>query len=260
MYNELIKIGPITVYGYGLMIAMGILTAYVVVENRARKLNLNHERIFALVIWSLIGGILGAKLLYGITQIREILSDPKAIFNNLSNGFVVYGGIIGGILAGFLYCKIAKLNFLQYFDLFVPSIALAQGFGRIGCFLAGCCYGVETTSPFGVVFHQSHFAPNGVRLIPIQLIASGLDFLNFFVLIMFAKRRKADGQIAGFYLLFYSIGRFILEFFRGDLIRGNVEALSTSQFISLFMFALGCVLVLLKSHRSKNSSKDEHTT
>ena len=104
----------------------------------------------------------------------------------------------------------------------MPSVALAQGFGRIGCFLAGCCYGEETDSPIGIVFHESAYAPNGVNLIPTQLISSGLDFLHFLVLIWLARRVKADGQVAGCYLIFYSVGRFILEFFRGDMIRGNV--------------------------------------
>jgi phosphatidylglycerol:prolipoprotein diacylglycerol transferase len=256
MLNELIKIGPITLYGYGLMIVTGIIAAYAVAEYRARRLCLNHERIFALTFWSLIGGLLGAKLLYYITQIREILSNPEILLN-VSDGFVVYGGIIGGILAGFLYCKKAKLNFLQYFDLVIPSVALAQGFGRIGCFLAGCCYGAETTSPWGIVFHESAFAPNGVRLVPTQLISSGLDFLNFFVLLILAGKKKADGQIAGFYLIFYSAGRFVLEFFRGDLIRGSVGGLSTSQFISIFTFAVGCVIVLVQTHRARDIRKSE---
>lgn len=256
MKNELMKIGVITIYGYGLMIAIGIVVAYLVVDYRAKKMNLNQERIFALIIWSVIGGILGAKLLYYITNIKEIISDPKIILN-ISDGFVVYGGIIVGILAGFLYCQKANLNFLQYFDLVIPSVALAQGFGRIGCFLAGCCYGMKTTSPFGIVFHESAYAPNEVQLIPTQLISSGLDFLNFFVLIIFAKRKKADGQIAGFYLIFYSMGRFILEFFRGDLIRGSVGSLSTSQFISIFMFVIGWVIVLQRAYSVKNISENE---
>lgn len=258
MKNELMRIGPIVIYGYGLMIAIGILAAYMAAEYRAKKMNLRHERIFALTMWSLLGGILGAKLLYLITQINEIVANPRIILN-ISDGFVVYGGIIGGILTGYLYCRKAKLDFLQYFDLVMPSVALAQGFGRIGCFLAGCCYGTETTSPIGIVFHESDFAPNGIRLLPTQLIASGLDFLNFFVLIFLAGRKKADGQIAGFYLIFYSVGRFILEFFRGDLVRGNVGSLSTSQFISIFMFAVGLGMVFIRAYSAKNLNKNVNT-
>jgi phosphatidylglycerol:prolipoprotein diacylglycerol transferase len=254
MKNELLKVGPFTIYGYGLMIAIGILAAYMVAEYRAKKKGMNQDHIFSLTFWGLIGGILGAKLLYLITQIKEIVADPKIILE-VADGFVVYGGIIGGILAGFLFCKKNKLNFLQYFDLVMPSIALAQGFGRIGCFLAGCCYGMETTSHFGIVFHESASAPNGVQLIPTQLISSGLDFLHFFVLITIAKKIKVEGQIAGFYLIFYSVGRFVLEFYRGDLDRGSVGSFSTSQFISIFMFVIGCAIVLVRAYRAKKTNQ-----
>ena len=259
MKNELITIGPITVYGYGLMIAIGVIVAYVVAEYRAKKKNLNNEQIFPLIIWCLIGGMLGAKFLYYITQIKEIVADPKILLK-VSDGFVVYGGIIGGILAGFVFCKKEKLNFLKYFDLVMPSIALAQGFGRIGCFLAGCCYGKETTSRFGIVFNESTQAPNGVQLIPTQLISCGLDFINFLVLIVLAKRVKVDGQVAGFYLIFYSVGRFILEFFRGDLARGSVGSLSTSQFISILLFVIGCGIVLVREYSSRNIARNEHNS
>ena len=138
MHNELLHIGPLTVYGYGFMIAMGVLAAWFVAEQRARKLKLACEHIFYLVVWCAIGGFASAKILFWITNWREFLQNPRQIIG--SDGFVVYGGIIGGILVGWLYCRIKKLKFLEYFDLMMPSIALAQGFGRIGCFLAGCCY------------------------------------------------------------------------------------------------------------------------
>lgn len=256
MKNELIKIGPVTVYGYGLMIAIGILSAYFLTEYRAKKLKLEHEKVFSLVIWCAVGGLLGAKLLYYITQIPEIIKDPSILWN-VADGFVVYGGIIGGIFAGFLFCIKYKLNFLTYFDLAMPSIALAQGFGRIGCFLSGCCYGIETNSSLGIVFHNSHYAPNGIRLVPTQLISSGLDFLHCFLLLFYAKRKKADGQVAALYLICYSIGRFILEYFRGDLVRGNVGRFSTSQFISIFLLIAGVVFfVVLRITAKKEKAMD----
>lgn len=244
MKNELLKIGPFTIYGYGLMIAIGILAAYWVGEYRAKKYGLEADHIFYFVIWCVIGGFLGAKILYLITDIKNILASPGIVLN-FADGWVVYGGIIGGILSAILYSKIKGLKFLSYFDILIPSVALAQGFGRIGCFLAGCCYGKETDGLFAIVFHESKYAPNGIRLLPTQLISSGLDFLNFFVLIWFAGRKKADGQIGGLYLVFYSIGRFVLEFYRGDLNRGSVGALSTSQFISVFTVVAGVLIVVL---------------
>jgi len=256
MKNELLTFGPITIYGYGLMISIGVLAAYITAEFRAKRLHLKHELIFDLTIWSLIGGILGAKLLYLITQVKEIIEDPKLLLD-VSHGFVVYGGIIGGILTGFLFCKRHKLNFLKYFDLVMPSIALAQGFGRIGCLLAGCCYGAETTGAFSIVFHESNYAPNGLHLIATQPISSALDFLNFFALIIITKFKKADGQVAGFYLIFYSIGRFILEFFRGDLERGTIGILSTSQFISIFLLAIGLGIVVTRGFYARKNPIQE---
>lgn len=122
-----------------------------------------------------MGGFSGSKLLYFITNIKNIVENPD-IMRHLADGWVVYGGIIGGILSAMLYSRIKGLKFLAYFDMLIPSVALAQGFGRIGCFLAGCCYGKETDGFLGIVFHESKYAPNGIRLLPTQLISSGLDF------------------------------------------------------------------------------------
>lgn len=248
MKNELFHIGSLTVHGYGLMIAIGVLAAYLSAEYRAKRKNMDYEKIFNLTIWCAVGGFAGAKLLYYITILDQIIKDPKVLLE-ASDGLVVYGGIIFGILAGFLFCKRHKLNFLQYFDLVMPSIALAQGFGRLGCLLAGCCYGVETHSHFSITFTDSAYARNGVPLVPTQVISSGLDFLHFVILIVLAKRIKAHGVIAGCYLMFYSAGRFVLEFFRGDLERGSVGSVSTSQFIAIFTFLLGVAIVIIQSKR-----------
>ena len=249
MKNELFSIGPFTVYGYGLMIAIGILAAYVTAEYRAKKHGLDPDKIFYLVIWAVVGGFAGAKVLYFLTRLKDIMENPRVLLD-LADGFVVYGGIIGGIYSAMAYCRIKKMPFLKYFDLVMPSVALAQGFGRIGCFLAGCCYGRETDSALGIVFHNSSYAPNDVKLLPTQLISSGLDFLLCAVLILLDRKKKGDGQIAGAYLVLYSIGRFILEFYRGDLIRGNVGALTTSQFIAIFVAMAGVVMIAVRNGRT----------
>ncbi len=244
MKNELLTIGPFTVYGYGLMIALGIFFGYFLAEYRARKKKMPYEHIFYITIWCVVGGVIFAKLLFWITEWKEVVVDPLYYVKNVMEGFVVYGGILGGILSGYLYCRIKKLNFLSFFDIFMPSVALAQGFGRIGCFLAGCCYGKETDSFCAVTFHTSDFAPNGVPLIPTQLYSSVLDFIHCILLIYISRHKKADGQVAACYLILYSLGRFILEFFRGDFIRGSVGILSTSQFISVFTGIMGVILLL----------------
>lgn len=252
MKNELLHIGPLTIYGYGLMIAIGVLAAYLTAEFRAKRKKLEYEMIFNLTIWCALGGFAGARLLYYVTIFDQLIEDPKLLIS--SDGLVVFGGIICGILAGYLFCKRHKLNFLEYFDLVMPSIALAQGFGRVGCFLAGCCYGVETDSIIGITFTHSHYAVNHVPLVPTQLISSGLNFLHFVILIIIAKRIKVHGVIAGCYLIFYSAGRFVLEFFRGDLERGNVGSISTSQFIAIFTFLFGIAIVLVQIMRNRNKT------
>lgn len=248
--NELLQIGPFTVYGYGLMIAIGVIVAYTVGEYRAKKQGLSPDELFWITISCLVGGVLGAKLLFYIVEIKSIIENPKLLLD-ITHGFVVYGGIIGGIGVGYLFCRIRKLEFLKYFDLVMPSIAIAQGFGRVGCMFAGCCYGRETDSWFHVIYQTSEFAPNDVALIPTQMIMAILNFAHFFILAFLAKKvLKYSGQVAGFYLVFYSIGRFFLEYLRNDP-RGSVNLLSTSQFISLFILAAGVGTILFCGYLGK---------
>jgi phosphatidylglycerol:prolipoprotein diacylglycerol transferase len=241
MYNDILTLGPVTIHGYGLMIGIGFMMALVLANYRAKQNNLDADFVFNLAFVCIIFGMLGAKILYLITELKQIIQNPKAILQ-LMDGFVVYGGIIGGILAAYLYCRMKKKHFLTYFDLLMPSVALAQGFGRIGCLLAGCCYGAETSSHLSITFSNSSYAPNNVPLIPTQLISSAGDFLICLALLLIAKRKPKTGIVASAYLILYGVGRFLVEFLRGDLIRGSIGILSTSQFISIFIVLAGILL------------------
>ena len=252
MFNDIV-IGPITFRMYGVMIAAGFLAALLMTLRRGKKRGYDEDIIWGIFFCAIIGGMLGTRILYYIVEIPEIMKDPSILWD-FKNGYVVYGGIIGGILVGWLYCRIKKLKFLEYFDLMMPSIALAQGFGRIGCFLAGCCYGKETSGPLAVTFTNSDFAPNNVALIPTQIYSGFLDFAHFLLLLYVAKHKKADGQVAACYLIFYSIGRFVIEFFRGDIERGSVGVLSTSQFISIFTTVAGIILLLTVVKKQKQEA------
>jgi len=169
----------------------------------------------------------------------------------------VYGGVILGIVSAAIYCKKKRLPFLRYLDCAAPSIALAQGFGRIGCFLAGCCYGMEMDCPISITFTDSAYAPNNVPLFPTQLASSAFDFVHFAVLCILFKYNKKPGKIGAFYLIFYSIGRFVIEFFRGDMGRGTVGTLSTSQFISVFVALAGVILVVWLDRKEKKTSEED---
>lgn len=267
MKTDLFHIGKFVIHGYGLMIGIGFVLALLVGEYRAKKMGMKEEALIDIAIIAGVSGFLGAKLLYIIVSFKDFIKDPIGVLG--SSGFVVYGGLIAGALCNLIYVKIKKLSFLEYFDLVMPEIALAQGFGRIGCFLAGCCYGRQTDAAWGVVFPAGSLAPSGVKLIPTQLISSGADFLNMaFLMIIAAKfsytavmKRKADGKetagkhmaagnIGFLYCITYGLGRFTIEFLRNDY-RGEVGIFSTSQFISLFIVLLG-VAAMVVNHRLKN--------
>ena len=251
MRTILFSIGPLHVYSYGLMIAIGLLAGYGLAWKTAEKMHCDRNHLDSILFTVLISGFLGSKFLYLLTNIPEIMQDPTFIFDSLGSGWVVYGGILGGILGGWIYAKKKGLNFLTYFDWAMPCLALAQGFGRIGCFLAGCCYGCQTKSWFHVIFPEGSLAPAGIPLVPTQLMSSAFDFLLCGVLLWLGHKKKWDGQLGAFYLVAYSFGRFIIEFFRGDLIRGSVGVLSTSQFISIFVFVAGIILMVYKHKQSE---------
>ena len=239
MKNDLFSIGPFTIHGYGLMIALGIVVCVIMGTYRAKKHGYKEDAVLDIAIFSVLAGFLGAKLLFVLVEFDRFLENPMQVLG--SEGFVVYGGIIAGVLAAVLYCRIKKLSFLEYFDLLAPSVSIAQGFGRIGCFLAGCCYGRETHAFWGVTFPEGSFAPAGVPLIPTQLLSSAGDFAITGILLLYSKHSKQKGNTGALYLLLYGIGRFLVEFLRSDD-RGTVGILSTSQFISIGIVLLAILM------------------
>lgn len=245
MAIDLFSIGKITIHGYGLMIGLGFLAAVLTACYRAKKYNLSADHVSSLAIFVLLFGFAGGKLLYIIVDFKNFIKAPLQMLG--SEGFVVYGGIITGILTIVLYCKLKKLSVLSYMDILVPSIAVNQALGRVGCFMAGCCYGRETDSCIGVIFPKGALAPAGVKLLPTQLISAVGMLLIAIGLMLYATRQQVRGTVAGYYLGAYAIGRFVIEFFRADY-RGSVGFLSTSQFISIFnlIFAAGLLYFAYK--------------
>lgn len=248
MKNDLFSIGGLTIHGYGLMIGIGILCCVFLGIYRAKKASMNAEAVVDIALIGIICGFAGAKLLYIIVEFRRFVKDPLEVVG--TEGFVVYGGIMAGVLSAIVYCRRKNLVFMDYFNLVAPCIALAQGFGRIGCFLAGCCYGRETDSFLGVQFPQGSLAPSGVKLLPTQLFSSAGDFLIVLVLLIYDKKKPKSGNTGALYLLLYGVGRFVIECFRADE-RGAVGILSTSQLISVFVTAAAVFLLFRKKHKDE---------
>ena len=210
MFNE-ITIGPLTLHTYGLMIGLGFLAAYAMCYYRGKKMKMEKsgDILYGIFWCAIIGGLVGTRLLYYIVEIPEIIKDPSILWN-FKNGYVVYGGIIGGILVSWLYCRIKKVSFIEYFDLVMPAVALAQGFGRIGCFFAGCCVGMRYQGPGSIRYLDNGAA--GEYLFPVQLVETLLFLLAFLLLHRMAERKR-NGIIPKS-LLLYAILKFVLDYLR----------------------------------------------
>lgn len=262
MYNDLFSIGPFTVHSYGLFTGIGLLAAVFLASARAKKRGLNDDIVYGILFSGIIVGYICSKLTYILVESdwNLLVKDPAEFFSRVftQSGFVVIGGLVGGILGAWAYCSFKKVLFIDYFDLCAPSIAIGQGFGRIGCFLAGCCYGRQTDSWIGIAFSHSDFAPNGVKLIPTQLISSLADFIHMFILLAIAKKVKKKGVVSALYIIFYSIGRYLIEFLRNDN-RGSVGSFSTSQFFSIVTVVVGALYlaIALYVQRNKETVKAE---
>ena len=239
---------PISIYGYGTCLAIAILAAFGLATHLAKKNGYDPDLFFYGGIIGLVAGLIGAKVLYWIVEMDRVIENPE-IMLDLNGGFVVYGGVIAGILVPMIYITgIKKMPFLDKADLAFPCIALAQGIGRIGCFCAGCCYGKVAPEGawYALHFPEGSSAPAGVGLYPTQLIsAAGMIFLAVLLLIVY-KKQKFRGETVSFYMVFYSVGRYLVEMLRDDD-RGVVGPFSTSQLISIVIFVLGIVLFIVFS-------------
>lgn len=265
MHPILFSIGHVHAYGYGFMIAVGALLAVFVSEFRANRRGLDGDLVFKAALWGLFAGLLGAKLTYIASNLKMLTIDPWAVLG--SDGFTVYGGVVLGIIVGVYVLRRQQANVPVYMDLIIPQIALAQGFGRIGCFLAGCCYGKPTDSFFGVTFPPEAIAPSGISLIPTQLFSAAGDFLIFIALVLISDfatdhlrlapkkdpEKKSFFQplsISGMYLVLYGIGRFIIEFMRMDP-RRMLLGLTSNQYVSIFFLIAGLALAIGGYQRNK---------
>ena len=251
MHPILFKIGPITIYTYGVLIATAFFLGLALAARQARVEGEDPQKIMDLSFYILISAIAGSRLLYIVVEYKEYISNPLRIFKVWEGGLVFYGGFIIAMAVVIIYIKKNEMSLWKVGDILAPSVAIGQGVGRLGCFFAGCCYGRETDVPWAVIFKNPNtLAPMDVHLHPTQLYDSANGFIIFAALLILRKFKKFDGQLFWTYTLLYAVGRFIVEIFRGDE-RGFVTAsLSTSQFIAIPLFAVSIVM-LIKLKRRK---------
>ena len=243
---------------YAVLALLGAGAAWFYFHHRLRQRGENPGKTEQAFLWGVLGAIFGAKLLYLLPLLPQLVADLPLLCTApnyfmakyLSGGFVFYGGLLGGLAGAWLFCKQRRTAFAALGRDLVPALPLFHAFGRVGCFLAGCCYGIPAPAGWlGVTFPASAVeAPSGVPLLPVQLYEAAGCFLLFLLLDFWAKRGWPGDCLLALYLALYAPLRFFLEFLRGDSVRGFLGPLSTSQVLSLAVLA-GVLLVYLLHHR-----------
>lgn len=264
MFPVLFRIGPITLHTYGLMMALGVAFGLWFVYVQSKKQGLDATRVVDAGFYTILISLFGAKLVLFLGSFSYFTRYPGELLSLAYSGGVFQGGLIFGVAFAFWYFKRKHLPTLKLADIAVAALALGHGFGRIGCFAAGCCYGRPCRLPWAVEFKSPYARdltgiPLGEKLHPVQLYEAGLNFLNFLVLFLFLRRKRFDGQVFSLYIINYSIIRFFTEIFRGDhpdkafLIKGSSSYLSLTlpQFFCLLGVACGLFLYFtLKKKKS----------
>jgi phosphatidylglycerol:prolipoprotein diacylglycerol transferase len=226
---------------YGVLFAAGALAAWAWFVKRATSLGLPKEPIFNLAFYTLIGGLLGAKLTLIVIDLPYYVAHPGQVLGTIRSAGVLMGGVLVGAGAFIAYAHRQRLPLFALGDAIAAPLVFAQAIGRLGCFAAGCCWGVESDAWCAVRFtnpaaHEQTGVPQGVPLVPVQLIECLFDLALAAVLTLLWRRRpRPAGTIFWIYLAVYGVGRATIEHWRGDDVRGLWlgGAVSTSQLFSL---------------------------
>lgn len=230
MHPIICKIGPLTIYSYGVMMALAVIICAVLMSKDAsRSLKIKPEIIFDLVFWVVLAGILGARIFYVFLNLDYFRGDPLEIIQIQKGGLAWQGGLLAGIPTGIFYIRKHALPFGKTLDLAAPYIALGHSIGRIGCFLNGCCYGKE-------VFWGIYFPVYHAHLHPTQLYESLSLFFIFLILRKYQKLNQTPGRVFIAYLFLASLERFVVEFFRADHLTTWL-GLSVFQWVSLIVMS-----------------------
>lgn len=233
MHRILIDLGGFAIPSYGVLLVIGFVTASFLLKRESDRLGRDGQKMVDLAVVALLIGLLGAKLLLIAIDLPYYLQNPRELLGTLRAAGVLYGGMVAGLAGAIWYIKKHRMPVWDTVDIMAPFTALAIGFGRIGCFAAGCCHGIAYDGPLHVVFPADCDAPAGVPLFPIQLLASLNGFVLSMALLWLLRHRKFKGQVVLMFLILYSTTRGLMEFLRGDDVRGIWGGASTSQIIAL---------------------------
>ncbi len=227
MHPILFEIGPLTIYSYGVMLALAFVVGIWFATRQARREEVSANTILDLSLVALLTGIIGARILFVLLNLNYYLLHPFEIIMFWQGGLIYSGGLILGTLCAILFLKVRRLNIWKVVDIYAPSLAIGQAIGRIGCFLNGCCFGKPVSwgikFPPGSMASYEQFSQSLIKSVneyslpvhPTQLYSSLNALIIFLILILVRRRKRFNGELFWLYLLLYAITRFGIEFLRG---------------------------------------------
>lgn len=240
MHPVLFTIGNFTIYSYGLLVAIGFFAGMQYMVKHSSEVPVKKQQLYDFLFYLILFGILGARFLYVLTNLGFFIKHPLDIVKLWQGGLVFYGGFLSVLIFSFFYCRIKKIDIKKLADIAAPALALGHAFGRIGCFLSGCCYGKECE--FFVAINHRH---------PTQLYESLGNLAIFFLLNSINKKEHKKGAVFIIYLCMYSVLRFFVELFRGDDRGAFIAGFSIAQVISLVIFITSFLWLFIRGKNEK---------
>ena len=250
MHPEFIRLGPLDIHTYGVLLAIGCIVGLAVAARRARREGVDPERIADLGAWLIVSGMVGGKLFHILFFWDDFIAGWRAQgLRSLREGFVFYGGFIVASLAAVVYARRKRLPVAKLADILAPSVALGHAFGRLGCFFNGCCFGRACTLPWAVKFPPPHVMA-GIPVHPTELYEVFGNLAIFAGLSAFYRHKRFDGQIWWWYVLSYGVLRFFVDFFRGDYATYYLGVLTIGHLIATTMIVVAATALVLIPRRA----------
>lgn len=259
MHPILFSVGPFTIHTYGVMLALGALSGLAVMNYLAKRdPELDPERVVNLAFWGLLVGLLGTRVFYVFLEPEGFWEHPLRFFYLWEGGLVFYGGIFFAVPLTIWLARRWQLPLLHVLDTAAPALAISQAFGRLGCFSAGCCYGLPWDGWCSVIFTDAASnAPRNIPLHPAQLYSSFELFILFGLLMLLSRHRRFTGQIFFAYGLIHGVARMLIENFRGDW-RGETmfAGLTSTGLFALCLAILSAGALIYLSRKNKQAQGD----
>jgi phosphatidylglycerol---prolipoprotein diacylglyceryl transferase len=251
MHPILFHLGSVPIYTYGVLVAAGFLVGLFCARFQASRQGLPPDLIWNFAIYGILIALISSKLWLLVSEWDYYGANPGRIFSvaTLQSAGTFYGGVVGGIVWTIVFTRVTKLPLLAVLDVCAAPVALGHAIGRVGCFVAGCCYGKPTSLPWGVTFTSPIAAriagtPLNIPLHPTQLYEAAAELVNFFLLVWLGRRQKFSGQLIGAFFLLYGIERGMIEFLRADPGRTLMfhDTVSLMQMVSAVLILVGAFL------------------